>query len=65
MQLLKILMMLILELYNPLIINKKFSFIDIVYSHYYRYYHRRMSPKVDARIVIVTTITVISIIQVI
>lgn len=36
---------------------------DTVYSHYYRYYHRRMSPKVDARVVIATLITVVSIIQ--
>ncbi|CAL1300154.1 unnamed protein product [Larinioides sclopetarius] len=36
---------------------------DKVYGHYYRYYRRRMSPKVDARIVIAVTITVISVIQ--
>ncbi|KAK7488796.1 hypothetical protein BaRGS_00019931 [Batillaria attramentaria] len=33
------------------------------YSHYYRYYRRRVAPKVDVRLVIVVTITVISIIQ--
>lgn len=33
------------------------------YAHYYRYYSRRMAPKVDVRIVIAVTITVISIIQ--
>lgn len=33
------------------------------YSHYYRYYRRRMAPKVDVRLVLVVTITVISIIQ--
>ncbi|KAK2140751.1 hypothetical protein LSH36_1259g00012 [Paralvinella palmiformis] len=33
------------------------------YAHYYRYYRRRMAPKVDVRIVIVVTISVISVIQ--
>lgn len=33
------------------------------YAHYYRYYRRRMAPKVDVRIVISVTITIISIIQ--
>lgn len=33
------------------------------YSHYYRYYRRRSGLKVDVRIVLVVTITVISIIQ--
>ncbi|XP_022124565.1 dnaJ homolog subfamily C member 25 homolog [Pieris rapae] len=33
------------------------------YAHYYRYYRRRMAPKVDVRIVVAVTITVISIIQ--
>ncbi|XP_013139372.1 PREDICTED: dnaJ homolog subfamily C member 25 homolog [Papilio polytes] len=33
------------------------------YAHYYRYYRRRMAPKVDVRIVIAVTITVISVIQ--
>lgn len=33
------------------------------YSHYYRYYRRRMAPKVDVRLVVFVTITVISIIQ--
>lgn len=34
-----------------------------VYSHYYRYYTRRVAPKVDVRIVIAVTISVISVIQ--
>lgn len=33
------------------------------YAHYYRYYRRRMTPKVDVRLVLVVTITIISIIQ--
>ncbi|XP_026752974.2 dnaJ homolog subfamily C member 25 homolog [Galleria mellonella] len=33
------------------------------YAHYYRYYRRRMAPKVDVRIVISVTITIISLIQ--
>lgn len=33
------------------------------YAHYYRYYRRRVAPKVDVRIVLVVTISVISIIQ--
>jgi len=33
------------------------------YQHYYHYYKRKMSPKVDVRIVIIVTITVISIFQ--
>lgn len=33
------------------------------YAHYYRYYRRRVAPKVDVRIVIVVTLTIISIIQ--
>lgn len=33
------------------------------YAHYYRYYRRRMAPKVDVRIVIGVTITIISIMQ--
>lgn len=33
------------------------------YAHYYRYYRRRMTPKVDVRLVVVVTITIISIIQ--
>ncbi|XP_028167353.1 dnaJ homolog subfamily C member 25 homolog [Ostrinia nubilalis] len=33
------------------------------YAHYYRYYRRRMAPKVDVRIVISVTITIISVIQ--
>jgi len=36
---------------------------ETVYSHYYRYYRRRMTPKVDVRIVIASTITVISVVQ--
>ena len=37
---------------------------DEVYSHYYHYYRRRVAPKVDVRIVIAVTITVISVLQV-
>lgn len=33
------------------------------YAHYYRYYRRRITPKVDVRLVVFVTITVISIIQ--
>lgn len=33
------------------------------YSHYYNYYRRRVSPKVDIRLVIIVTITIISVIQ--
>ncbi|XP_071504594.1 dnaJ homolog subfamily C member 25-like [Diadema antillarum] len=36
---------------------------DEVYRHYYRYYRRRVAPKVDVRIVIAVSITVISVIQ--
>lgn len=36
---------------------------DTVYGHYYRYYRRRMAPKVDARIVIIVSITVVSALQ--
>ncbi|EDW75183.1 uncharacterized protein Dwil_GK19832 [Drosophila willistoni] len=36
---------------------------DAYYAHYYRYYRRRVAPKVDVRIVIVVTLTIISIIQ--
>nr|CAI5857689.1 unnamed protein product [Callosobruchus analis] len=36
---------------------------DEYYSHYYRYYRRRVAPKVDVRIVIVVTITIISAVQ--
>lgn len=36
---------------------------DEYYSHYYRYYRRRMAPKVDVRLVIFVTITLVSIIQ--
>uniref|UniRef100_A0A1B6CRA4 J domain-containing protein n=1 Tax=Clastoptera arizonana TaxID=38151 RepID=A0A1B6CRA4_9HEMI len=34
-----------------------------VYSHYYRYYRRRVAPKVDVRIVVAVTITIISAVQ--
>lgn len=33
------------------------------YAHYYRYYRRRVAPKVDVRLVIIVTITIISVIQ--
>lgn len=33
------------------------------YAHYYRYYRRRVAPKVDVRLVLIVTITIISIIQ--
>jgi len=33
------------------------------YRHYYHYYRRRMAPKVDIRVVIAVTITVISVFQ--
>ncbi|GBP80359.1 DnaJ homolog subfamily C member 25 homolog [Eumeta japonica] len=33
------------------------------YAHYYRYYRRRMAPKVDVRIVLAVTITIVSIVQ--
>lgn len=33
------------------------------YSHYYNYYRRRVSPKVDIRLVIIVTITLISVFQ--
>ncbi|CAH0552908.1 unnamed protein product [Brassicogethes aeneus] len=36
---------------------------DEYYAHYYRYYRRRVAPKVDVRLVIVVTLTVISAIQ--
>ncbi|XP_023221576.1 dnaJ homolog subfamily C member 25 homolog [Centruroides sculpturatus] len=36
---------------------------DEIYRHYYRYYRRKMAPKVDVRIVIAATIAIISIIQ--
>lgn len=36
---------------------------DAYYAHYYRYYRHRMAPKVDVRIVIFVTISIISIIQ--
>eukprot|EP00057_Strongylocentrotus_purpuratus_P010881 XP_011665355.1 PREDICTED: dnaJ homolog subfamily C member 25 homolog [Strongylocentrotus purpuratus] len=36
---------------------------DEVYRHYYRYYRTRVAPKVDVRIVIAVSITVLSAIQ--
>lgn len=33
------------------------------YAHYYRYYRRRVSPKVDVKLVILVTVTIISAIQ--
>ncbi|KOB75427.1 DnaJ-8 [Operophtera brumata] len=33
------------------------------YAHYYRYYRRRVAPKVDVRIVVAVTLTIISVIQ--
>lgn len=36
---------------------------EAYYAHYYRYYRRRVAPKVDVRIVLIVTISVISIIQ--
>lgn len=33
------------------------------YSHYYKYYRRRVSPKVDIRVVVIVTITIISVFQ--
>ncbi|CAH1175762.1 unnamed protein product [Phaedon cochleariae] len=36
---------------------------DEYYAHYYRYYRRRVAPKVDVRIVLIVTISVISAIQ--
>lgn len=33
------------------------------YAHYYRYYRRRMAPKVDVRLVVFVTITIISVVQ--
>jgi len=37
---------------------------DEYYFNYYKYYRRRMAPKVDVRIVIVVTISIISVVQV-
>lgn len=34
------------------------------YQHYYAYYRRRLTPKVDVRVVILVTICAISIFQV-
>lgn len=36
---------------------------DEYYAHYYRYYRRRVAPKVDVRIVLIVTISVISAVQ--
>lgn len=36
---------------------------DEYYAHYYRYYKRRVAPKVDVRIVILVTISIISVVQ--
>lgn len=36
---------------------------ELVYSHYYRYYRRRMTPKVDVRIVVSVTLIVVSVFQ--
>lgn len=36
---------------------------DEYYAHYYRYYRRRVAPKVDVRIVVIVTISIISLIQ--
>ncbi|KAL3172937.1 hypothetical protein MRX96_012681 [Rhipicephalus microplus] len=36
---------------------------EAIYRHYYRYYRTRMAPKVDIRIVLAVTITVISAVQ--
>ncbi|KAG5898824.1 hypothetical protein JTB14_018784 [Gonioctena quinquepunctata] len=36
---------------------------DEYYAHYYRYYRRRVAPKVDVRLVIIVTISIISVIQ--
>ncbi|KAM7451741.1 DnaJ subfamily C member 25 [Porites harrisoni] len=33
------------------------------YGHYYRYYRRRVTPKVDVRVVIAVSITVVSLLQ--
>ena len=35
-----------------------------MWANYYRYYRRRMAPKVDVRLVLIATISVISAIQV-
>lgn len=40
-----------------------YLFTDEYYSHYYRYYRRTVTPKVDVRLVIAVAITVISVIQ--
>lgn len=36
---------------------------DEYYAHYYRYYRKRLAPKVDIRIVIIVSLTIISVIQ--
>ena len=35
------------------------------YGHYYRYYRRQVAPKVDVRVVIAVSITVVSLLQVV
>ena len=35
-----------------------------MWQNYYRYYRRRMAPKVDVRLVLIVTVTIISAIQV-
>ena len=35
-----------------------------MWANYYRYYRRRMAPKIDVRIVLIVTISIISAIQV-
>ena len=35
-----------------------------MWQNYYRYYRRRLAPKVDVRLVLIITITIISAIQV-
>ena len=34
------------------------------YYNYYRYYRRQVAPKVDVRVVIAVTITIVSVLQV-
>lgn len=44
--------------YNDMLDNP-----EAYYAHYYRYYRRRVAPKVDVRLVLFVTISIISIIQ--
>ena len=46
------------------VFNFDFFLTDEYYRHYYTYYKRRVAPKVDVRIVIAVSITVVSLIQV-